>query len=76
MPDNLPEKKELKLTEKYAMNKGQISLIGALWFYLSLYYILELPKDVFNPKKQRELIASNTALAENNAESQKKSVGN
>ena len=58
------------------MNKGQISLIGALWFYLSLYYILELPKEMFHPNKQRELIASNTALGENNTESQKKSAGN
>ena len=56
VPDNISARKENKLIEKYTPEHGKIKLTGALWFYLSLYYIYEMPKEIFYPSRQRELI--------------------
>ena len=55
MHDKLPEVDEKKILAKYPT--GSVRLVGALWFYLSAYYNIELPMTCFEPVAQRETLA-------------------
>ena len=49
--DKLSVKSEAKIREKY--EGYQVRLVGALWFYLSIYFGIKLPVECFDPAAQR-----------------------
>ena len=50
--DKLEQDEENAILAKYP--KGRVKLVGALWFYLSIYFNMMLPVELFEPKAQRE----------------------
>ena len=58
--DKLPEADEKKILAKFP--PGSVRLVGALWFYLSVYYNIELPMTCFEPATQRETLAQEETL--------------
>ena len=49
--DRMSESHEAEILNKFPA--GSVKLVGALWFYLSVYFNMELPIDIFEPSAQR-----------------------
>ena len=49
--DRMSESQEAEILNKFP--PGSVKLVGALWFYLSVYFNMELPVDIFEPSAQR-----------------------
>jgi len=75
VPDDLPEKKVKKLTEKYG---SEVILVSALWFYFSVLYMFELPLEPFTHKNAplsttapATVLTTATAVENNGKEAEK-----
>ena len=49
--DKLSQAEEDRITAKFP--PGSVRLVGALWFYLSAYFNMQLPVEHFEPSAQR-----------------------